>query len=527
MTIPFDSLCLAAVTAESQRLVGARFERATQTDTTTVHLGFYRDEVFRITLSADARCFRAHLSTRRPDGVRPTPRFATDLQRLLEGSTVAFIRQRGFDRILEIGFASADATFVLIAELMGKHSNLILVDREGKIRAAVKWVGAAKSRRPILPNRPYEPPPFDPAPSLLDASSEDVLQGLEGASPFVRQLIGAGVPLRDVQGAVRSNSFHPVFVPGAGAYPLSVARLGFDEVRRESISQSLEQHFTESVERDQTEAQRRSLIGQLNRVVEARDVALRDVEQAKHAALNARAIQEKGELILAYQSQIVPGATVLEALGYDGQPVAIPVLPDKSAIENAERYFKRAKNSKSRAAMIEGQEARLRADLEGLHLALHRLAEAKDTTDLNAIRDEADAKRWLNRPGTAAPKEERPFGGHAIREYLSPGGWRVLVGENSTANDHLTTKVSRPGDLWFHVRGSPSAHVVLCTNNQSERVQTADLLFAASLAVRHSPQKHSSFVSVDYTQRRYVRKPRGSAPGLAVYTHEKTIHVTA
>jgi predicted ribosome quality control (RQC) complex YloA/Tae2 family protein len=101
----------------------------------------------------------------------------------------------------------------------------------------------------------------------------------------------------------------------------------------------------------------------------------------------------------------------------------------------------------------------------------------------------------------------------------------VLYGETATANDYLTTKVARPSDYWFHVRGGGGAHVVLMTMNQPQRVQMPDLIYAAQLAKRHSSQKHSGYVSVDYTLKKYVRKPRGSAPGLAVYTHEKTLHL--
>jgi predicted ribosome quality control (RQC) complex YloA/Tae2 family protein len=108
---------------------------------------------------------------------------------------------------------------------------------------------------------------------------------------------------------------------------------------------------------------------------------------------------------------------------------------------------------------------------------------------------------------------------------VSPAGWKVFYGENATSNDYLTTKVAKPNDYWLHVRGVTSAHVVLQTHNQPERVQREDLMFAAKLAVSKSLSKHSSYVSVDYTLKKHVRKPKKSPPGFVTYSQEKVLHV--
>ena len=101
----------------------------------------------------------------------------------------------------------------------------------------------------------------------------------------------------------------------------------------------------------------------------------------------------------------------------------------------------------------------------------------------------------------------------------------VLYGENSEANDYLTLRVAKPNDWWLHVRGNVSAHVVVVTRNEPEKVSREALLFAAKVAVQHSTLKHSGYVPVDYTLKKYVRKPRGAAKGAALYTHEKTLHI--
>lgn len=526
MRIPFDSLNLAAVVAEAQCLVGARLENVLQPDALTVVPTFWSGRANWLLLSASPNAARAYLLTRRPEGLKPAPAFSLDLRRLLKDATVRFVRQRGLDRTLELGLETEESTFILVAELMGKHSNVMLVNQSGTVVSALKWVGPSKSVRPILPNRAYEPPPFEAKPSLLTAGPNDDLSTFEGASPFLVKLVAAGAALEDVQQAVRTHKFRPTYVPGSGAYPISVEPLGLQGISRESLSQALEQHFESLVETEQVQHSRASLKTQLERVLLAREVALRDVEEAIALARDARSVQMKGELILAYQGTIEPGSKTLDAWDYEGQPIQIAIKRDLNPVENAERFFTRAKKAKNRAEEMERQFERLESDRQGISTLLLHLSEAETLDSVDRVRSEADRNRWLQKTGAAKPKEERPFEGHSIRELLSPGGWRILYGENSTGNDYLTSRVAKPADLWFHVRGAPSAHVLLCTNNQPQRVQPLDLEFAARVAVRHSPSKHSGYVSVDYTQKRYVRKPKGSAPGLAVYTHEKTLHVT-
>ncbi len=525
MRIPYDSVCLAAVVAEVRPLIGAQLQRIVQVDPLTVALGFYAAGEHRLLLSADAQFARAHLVSKRPEGIKPPPPFCADLRRVLTDSRLLMVRQRGLDRVIELGFGTSQGDFMLIGELMGKHSNLILVDGGGKVVAAAKRVGPSKSRRPVLPGKAYEPPPFEPRPSFLDAREGDDLSAFEGVSPFLKKLLAAGMPLREVQDAVREGRFAPVFSPEHGAYPLSVAALGLPEVARESIGGALEQHFDSLVAATRLESARSSLLGQLGRVLSARQLAERDLEGALEAAAKAGDQQERAQLILAYQSMVQPGDSELEAWDYAGEPVRIPLDPELNPVENANRLFEKAKKAKAHQGEVAEQLERLRQDRIEIERRIATLETAETIGQVEEVRAEADRRRWLHaqRPGLA--KEERPYEGKRVRELLSPGGWRVLYGENSEANDYLTMRVARPNDWWLHVRGATSAHVVLVTGGKPEKVQTPDLLFAAQVAVRNSPSKHSGLVAVDYTLRKYVRKPRGSASGFALYVREKTLHV--
>jgi predicted ribosome quality control (RQC) complex YloA/Tae2 family protein len=531
--IPFDSLCLAGVIAELRPLIGARVQGARQTDSSTLVLTLYgslresdeRKAEHWLLLSADPELARMHLASRKPPRMEEIPAFGDAVRRRLDGARLTGIEQRGCDRIVDLAFSTGEGEYRLVAELMGKHSNAMLLDPEKRVVAALKWVGPSRSRRPILPNQPYAPPPFEPRPPVLRAREGDDLRSFEGASPFFVRLAEAG-GLEPLLQAWREERFAPVYVDGHGAYPVSVAALGLKEVPRESLSQALEQHFSALAAAKGLDQARGSLLGQLRRVALAREVAIADLEQAADTAARAGTLQEKAQLILAYAASAPPGAKQLEAWDFEGNPVTIPLDPDLTPLENANRLFEKAKRAKSAAPTVAAQLQRLREDLAALEGALRRAEDAASLAEVEEVRTEADRHRWLHhQPSPARTKEDRPYQGHAIRELFAPGGWKVLYGENATANDYLTLRVGRPNDWWLHVRGGVSAHVVIQTQNQPDRVPKEALLFAAKVAVRNSPSKHSGYVPVDYCLKKYVRRPKGAPPGTVTYSHEKTLHV--
>ena len=150
---------------------------------------------------------------------------------------------------------------------------------------------------------------------------------------------------------------------------------------------------------------------------------------------------------------------------------------------------------------------------------------------MTALREKVTGSRLLRSFGEEKPDDKRKatpdFEGHKIRRFTTPDGYEILVGESATANDFLTTRVASPNDWWLHVRAAVSSHVVIRTHGQPLQVPRAVLLQAAKFCAQHSQQKHSSLVSVDYTLKKFVRKPRGAAPGAADYTQEQTIDVSA
>ncbi len=530
---PFDSITLASVLDECAFLKGAKVQRVIQPDDHTILLGLYKSgEEYQFLINWHPDLYRAHILSRRPQAPTDPPTFCMTLRKYIGGGRLEFIRQRGLDRIIDLGFSSAHGDFQLVAELMGKHSNLILVDGNRRILAAAKTVSSKLSRRPIQVGKVYEPPPFEPKPSLLDATATDNLKKFEGYSPFLTNLIealskaeGTQPPLDVIKSALQSKTWSPHFSDQAGAYPVNFTSLDITAVPRQSLSIALENAYALRESRDALHGQRQQLLNQLQRVADARRTALYGIEEAINTANQANLIQSEAELILAYQGSIKPGDKTLEAYDYEGNQKTIKLDPEKTAVENANRLFNKAKHAKERRSEVESQLQRLSLDLAQVESLIAKLELATGAQELDEIKEVAKTKNYLHQTGAPKAKEDRPFEGHAIRELLSPGGYRILYGTNATSNDYLTNRVAKGNDLWFHVRGQTSAHVVLQTSGSPDKVQKPDLIFAAQISVRNSVAKHGSYVPVDYTLKKYVRKPRGSAAGLAVYEREKTLHV--
>jgi predicted ribosome quality control (RQC) complex YloA/Tae2 family protein len=556
--IPFDSLNLYAVLTECQPLVGGRIQDIRQPEPLTVVLEVYaqRREHYLL-ISADAQFARLHRVSKRPPNAPTPPPFLQSLRKHIEGGTLTQIEQIGFDRIVSLHVRTREGEYRLMVELMGKHSNIILVNPSGLIQSAIKWVSPKQSAvRPIRSAERYQLPPTrveglrNPLTlsdaewrALWEQAEGDWQAYLEGLSGFTAQELNAVAEggfeslLAWVE-RLRHARWEPVVIRdpnthrAIGAYPFPT--LQFPPAwqhPRQSLNSAWETVFDERIRHARMDALRNTLLPALRKALQARQRALEEIERALEEGLHADRWQLFGELILAFGHTLEPGATKLLAPDYthpDMPTIEIPIDPTRSVVENAERYFQKARRAREHQNELAQRYGILSEEAEALRLALERTENAHTETDLRPILEEARARGWLRETAPLHPAkraEKDPFEGHRIRVHLSPDGYQVLVGENAEANDYLLTRVARPNDWWLHVRAGTGAHVIIRTNNQPERVPRRTLEFAAKLAAQNSADRHAHIVEVDYTLRKYVRKPKGAPSGFALYTHEKTLAV--
>lgn len=571
--IPYDSLTLAAVTDGLRRLVGGRIQHIAQPAEHDVLLTVYSRALgeVRWLISCSPQWARTYLiSHRLPSPPHPPP-FCMALRKYLQGGIILTVAQRRFDRVLDVEVRGHEGhTYLLTVELMGRHSNIILVAPDERILHAAKMVSSRISRvREVLPGKPYTPPPSEERPDPRTVEEEQFVQWLtegqlpdaaeylrmrfEGIGSLLAQeivkranLLGQEVTpqtlwqaFRSVFEAARREDWEPVLVRDEarrpiGAYPLPLA--SFPQERqhtRSNIHVALEGYYAVAIPRAELEAQKRSLQGILQRVLSARRNALQQIEEGIRERTKADEYRRWGETLLAFLTQVPKGAQAVELPDLyraDGATITIPLEPTLSPQLNAERYFQRARHLDQNAERLEAMRNRLLSDEVEILQTLERLEAAEDLSQLENLRSTVASRGWLSPTagvsGEAVARIQEDFGGKRIRTHIAPGGWQVFVGENAEANDYLVIRVAQPNDWWLHVRAGTGAHVVVRTNNKPQAVPRQVLEYAAQLAALHSPARYSSLVPVDYTLRKYVRRPRGAQPGFVTYSHEKTLHVS-
>ena len=498
MRVPFDNLCVAASVLELQAWLGAKAQRWVQVSSRTIAVQIYWQKPGWLWISWDQEFGRITLGPPPTSSIDLTP-FGLELKKRLDGDRLDSVTQVDRDRIVRLGFHSG---MTLLVEIMGRHGNAILLEPVEKQVAAAKWVGAAQSVRPVLPSKAYEPPP---------TSGE--------LSPFIKKFPDCLAAAE----AVFAGGLSPVKL-STGVYPVS---LGLPEEKPlATFSEAAGEWYAAAEAQRAIEQNRTALHAQLIRIATARREAVESLNQAANHAARAAEYQMTGELILAYGFQVPAGATALEVVDYEGNPKSITIQADLSPPENAEKWFKKARRSKDGIGEVRDQLVRQSEDLIEVEKLIENLAHYDSLQEIEKAKQFAESRKWLHKAGTPVKREERPFAGHRIKELAGPQGYAVFYGENAEANDYLTMRMGKPNDIWMHVRGNVSAHVLIPTMNRPDRVPPEVLRFGAEVSARHSPLKHSSYVPVDYTLKKYVRRPRGSSKGFVTYTNEKTLHVT-
>ncbi|HUV04494.1 MAG TPA: NFACT RNA binding domain-containing protein [Armatimonadota bacterium] len=570
-TMTFDSIVLAAVAAElNSKLVGGRMDGIHQPLPLDVVLAIRNKGANHMLLvSADARSPRIHLtSIKRPNPKTP-PNFCMLLRKHLGGSTFAGAEQVDFDRILHLNFAAYDGERLsLVVEIMGKHSNIILINNVNRILGAVKPIGRQKSRyREVLPGRQYISPPSQNRLSPLDVTRNEfdnlladtfsAIEGLEageiaswltktftGVSPFAARELAArsegelhrlGDEFEKLFEDVRSDKFSPVLITddvgrSVGFYPFpTFQHPASNQHERASISTVADMYYASTLPRQAFEQAKEDFIGRIRKQLEARQHTRESIQQGIAECNEAERFKQIGELILSQVASIPEGADSVELVDYydpSGAAITVKLDPRLGGPENAEAYFRKYRKA------VSGAEA-LRDRLTGTNVGIKLLQKVLDSAGSITLQGQIQALTEVlashgievrRQEKAAVEKRKAEFHGHKVARVVS-NGWEILVGQNSEANDYLLAKVARPTDFWLHVKASPSAHVIIRTNGKPDAVPKSVLHAAAELAAQHSDSKHSSLVPVDYTLRKFVRKPKGSSPGKALYQNERTIFV--
>jgi predicted ribosome quality control (RQC) complex YloA/Tae2 family protein len=566
----YDGFLLSAIAAElRQTILRGRVQKIRQSSVTDIFMEVRGPgNTYLLFISVDAKFPRIYLTTSPGQALPEPPNFCMLMRKYASGAFVSSVEQIGMDRILHFGLDSSEhGKMALILEIMGKHSNLILVNSDGKILGATKHVGSSISRyRQVLPGREYIPPPGEPKvdPRGLgdrekmlreafwpEASSAEVKKWLmntfSGFGPFLAdEIVARSGGDRDrvreemlhLGDMVRRAAYDPVFVTdekGAGlmVYPMPSVQFPADRQHaRASVNEALDALFRTLVTRTTLDEERVQTVTAIRRAMASRKQTLKSIARTVEESQRAGRYKQTGEIILGSLHAIEKGAKSVTLPdffdpSFDGlrMPEVTIELDEKLEPQaNAERYFKRYRKARDSVATSESRRTLIESDIARLESALRECESAQTVESLRQLRAGLTSAGLL-RQEVSPEKQESEFAGHRIRRVVTPDGWEILYGENSTSNDYLTQKIARPNDVWLHARQITGAHVVIRMAGRKGSAPRPVLLEAARIAALNCDAKHSSLVPVDHTLRKYVHKPRASAPGFVIYRNEKTIDV--
>jgi len=558
----FDGLVVRAVVHELQPYVGGRIHKIHQpNDNDLVFTVRGRGVTSKLLLSANPTYPRFHLTERSFQNPLEAPMFCMLLRKHCENGVIESIEQVGMERIVHILIRQRDelgdvSVKRLVVEIMGRHSNLILMDPETGVvlEASQRVTPAISAHRVIVPGSAYAPPPAQEKSSPLDATAADVAAALgdaaaspeaaakrlveaySGISPTAARAIVAGkadpaAAFADAMARIARHEYVPNIVaePAGGKSHFSVVPLdGFAGEREtfDSVSACLERYYGDKAERDLVKQKTSDLSKLLVNERNKNEKKLEKLQETLDDAKDADRYRVYGELLNAYMHTFARGDASVDVVDYydeDQRTVTIPLDPLLTPSENAQRYFKRYQKMKNSLTAVEEQMAQAREEIRYMEDLLQQL-EGASLADIEEIRAELVEGGYLRHrsKGAKAGKRPRKNDKPQLHAYLSSEGVPIYVGRNNLQNDYITNRLAHPNDTWLHTKDMPGSHVVI----RSDKFGDATLAEAANLASYYSKGKQSSLVPVDYTLVRHVKKPSGAKPGFVIYDRQKTLFVT-
>lgn len=493
--------------------------------------------------------------------------FCMLLRKHLSGGRIIAIKQKDCERIIEFSFETLNELGFtlgkkLIFEIMGKHSNIILVDTEsGNIVDAIKRVSIDTSRaRQVLPGMRYEYPPaqdkigFDELAfeefAALQPSPKIYLNTIGGISPAISRELADMALNRGKQEAFElieaasqignapetnlardsRQEIKPViyYEDKECTKPLDYHVMNLNELEEsaysrhfDSMSECIDSFFSGKVNSSLVKQRSHDLYKKVQAMYDKAVLKKQKLSEDLISAQDSEYLRLYGEILTANLHAVKPGISKVKLVNYyDGSEIEIPLDTRFSASKNAQIYFKKYGKSKTAIKEKTSQLKETQADIDYLDSVLSFLDEPENSDDIEAVRAELVEGGYL-RPRKLKGKvlKFKP----SPHRYKSPSGFDILVGRNNKENDLLTLKTASKSDIWLHTKDIPGSHVILKTNG--ENAAADDIYCAAAIAAWHSKAKSSANVAVDYVPVRYVKKPSGAKPGMVIFTNNHTVYI--
>ncbi len=573
-----DGIVISALTNElSQKLTGGRIDKIHQPerDELLISVRGY-GAAYKLLVCANPSFPRLHLIDTPKENPDKPPMFCMLLRKHISGGKILSVSQDGFERIIKIAIESYDemgylSEKTLIVEIMGKHSNIILIDADGKILGSIIPVDmSVSSVRLVMPGLQYEAPPSQGKKNPLNEGRDDIasvllhdetplwkqlLDSYSGISPLVaREAVHRAMGRCDILGIeaahedldnialqfysimqdIKTNSYNPCIITDKLTGKLldfcsiDISQYG-SGARCEhfaAMNEAVDSFYTKKASSESI----RQRSGDLLKFLSVSLDRCRKKLQLQHEILKKAAKRDKykmyGDLLTANIYRITPGAreiTLENFYSENMEEVTIPLKYDLTPAKNAQRYYTKYNKEKTAEAETLKQMKLNETEIDYLESVQEAVQRCETNSEITQIRDELIEEGYLKNKGRLQKKKKA--GGINPLHITSPDGYDIYIGRNNKQNDYVTLKLARSTDIWFHTKGIHGSHVIVKTDDALE-VSDETYLLAARLAAYYSKGRTSQSVPVDYTEVKNVKKPSGAKPGMVIYVSYNTLYVT-
>lgn len=573
----YDGIVTRSVVEElKNKIIGGRIDKIYQheKDEILVHI-HNKGNNYKLILSSSSNNPRLYLTRFSKDNPPEPPMFCMLLRKHLIGGIILNIEQFNLDRIVFIDISSKDelgqaTSKRLIVEIMGKHSNIILVDQStNKIIDSIKRVHGDMSRvRQILPGIKYEYPPHEDKINPLNSSKEDFFEKMEtanrnlasykffyftylGLSPLISReicfeanididrTIGSLYPsdkealyysFYKLMDKVSKLDFKPNYIVSANEneiiayHALDINQFGTKQkFYSESISDLLDKYYHKKDIQDRINQKSQSIRKAIQVKLERTINKLAKQKEELFESQDREKYKVYADLISANLHRIPKGVENIELENFyteNMERISIPLDKKLSPVANAQKYYKKYSKLKNAEMLLQEQIPETEQEILYLENILISIEHATEVNELDEIKEELIKEGYIK--GTIKKKKKQDVISKPLH-YISSDGFNIYVGKNNKQNDYLTLKLSKKNDIWLHVQKMPGSHVII--ESSGKEVPQSTLIEAASLAAYYSKGKNSNNVAVDFTERKYVKKPNNAKAGMVIYDNFKTIFV--
>lgn len=566
----FDAIVTRALTDEfNNNYIGARVDKIYQTEKDEIMINMRsKDGSFKVLVSASSNNPRFYVSKISKENPSEAPLFSMILRKNLSGSKLVKVEQFGFDRAAQFVFSGynefhEEALYYLVVEIMGKYSNIVLCNENHKVIDAIKRVSTVmSSKREIEPGLIYERPPVFDRVSPISVDEEDLKNmmtnnaDLELRDFLMRSFLGLSTEIAnkilfdaaiDDKNLLKNldendaNKFISSFIKtfeevkeknySFNIYKLSERKSAYNAINLNqyaslekenfpSISELLDKYYYEKDQKDRIAQRSQNMRHTISANLKRAKNKLQKQKEEMLESANREAYKVYADLISSNIHKISKGLKEIKLENfYDNMnEISVPLDQKLSAVQNAQKYYKRYQKMKQREIVLEKQIENTEDEINYLELVSDAIDRTDDVKNLDEIYFELIKNNYIKKDKKIKNKPKKI----AIHSIDYDDTSKVYYGKNNLQNEYITFKVADKNDVWMHVKGFPGSHVVIKSGGYpSDEL----LVFAAKIAAKNSKAKDSNKVDVDFTTRKNVKKHPSGKTGLVNYVNFKTITV--